>query len=266
MAEQGRLSVDKTCPVQLWYQLRTAMVSQIVSGAWQAGDQIPTEKQLCQALDVSRSTVRKAFESLVRDGFVLRTPGKGTFVAARPMTHIRVPPLGFHRTMTGRGYAVRSRVLQMQVISAPRDLIENLNLHQGAEILYIHRLRYLNDRPMVLSKNYLVHELCRGIENEDLRAGSLWAKLEAMLGRQVVGGIHTFYAVPATDDERELLQLPENVPMLMSVGINYLDDGTPFERAEVKITGDSGFLVARHVAQSASLPVDIGAATESYAR
>ncbi len=262
MAKQGNLIVDKTCPVQLWYQLRTAMVSQIVSGAWQAGDQIPTEKQLCQALDISRSTVRKAFESLVRDGLVLRTPGKGTFVAARPTTHIRVPPLGFHRTMTGRGYTVRSKVLQIQVIQASKDLIEDLNLHQGAEILYIHRLRYLNDRPMVLSKNYLDYALCRGIENEDLSMGSLWAKLETMHGRQVAGGIHTFYAVLATDDERELLQLPDNVPMLMSVGVNYLNDGTPFERAEVKIPGDSGFLVARHVAQSESLPMNIDAAQE----
>ena len=57
MAKQSNLTVDKTCPVQLWYQLRTAMISQIVNGAWQAGDQIPTEKQLCQTLDISRSTV-----------------------------------------------------------------------------------------------------------------------------------------------------------------------------------------------------------------
>jgi len=254
MAELARLSVDKTSPVQLWYQLRMAMVSQIVSGAWRAGDQIPTEKQLCQALDVSRSTVRQAFESMVRDGLVLRSPGKGSFVAERPVTHIRVPPLGFHRTMTRRGYDVRSQVLQIEVIPAPKDLMENLNLHRGAEILHVRRLRYLNDRPMVLAKNYLVYELCRGIEKDDLSSGSLWARIEAMLGRQVVGGIHTFYAVPATDDERELLQLPQAVPLLMSVGVNYLDDGTPFEQAEVKVPGDSGFVVARHVAQSASLP------------
>jgi len=40
----------------------------------------------------------------------------------------------------------------------------------------------------------------------------------------------------------------------MSAGTNYLEDGTPFERAEVRIPGDYGFVVARHAQPSSSLP------------
>jgi GntR family transcriptional regulator len=228
------------------------MLSQIVSGTWQAGDQLPTEKQLCDMLDVSRSTVRSAVQSLVRDGFVIRTPGKGSFIAARPTTQIKVPPLGFHRAMTARGYRVRSELLEMSVVEASRDLIQDLCLHKVDKVLYVYRLRYVNDLPAALTKNYLAYKLCRGIEDQDLSEGSLWARLERRLGRKVAGGIHMFYAVAAFEEERRLLRLGPHLPLLMSVGTNYLDNGAPFERAEVKIPGDSGFLVARHFARSES--------------
>jgi GntR family transcriptional regulator len=230
------------------------MLSQIVSGAWKAGDQLPTEKALCAMLGISRSTVRAAIQSLVRDGLVVRSPGKGSFVTSRPTTQITVPPLGFHRTMTARGYAVRNQILERSIHPATKDLIEVLNLHNNAEILYVHRLRYLNDRPVALARNYVVYDLVRGIEETDLGTGSLWAALEQRLGRQVSGGIHTFYAVQPTEQEKGLLQLPESIPLLMSIGTNYLEDGTAFERAEVRIPGDCGFLVARHVTESISFP------------
>jgi GntR family transcriptional regulator len=266
MASPSGLTIDKTCPVQLWYQLRSAMLSQIASGAWQAGHQLPTEKELCSLLEISRSTVRAAIQSLVRDGLVVRAPGKGSFVASRPTTQITVPPLGFHRTMTARGHTVRSQILELDILPATKDLMEVLNLHENAEILYVHRLRYLNDRPVALAKNYVVYDLCRGIEKADLSIGSLWAALEQRLGRQVAGGIHTFYAELPSEEEKRLLQLPANIPLLMSIGTNYLEDGTPFERAEVRIPGDYGFLVARHVAESASFPDGTGSGKERSQR
>jgi GntR family transcriptional regulator len=258
MAIPSGLTIDKTCPVQLWYQLRSAVLSQIVSGAWKAGHQLPTEKQLCSMLGVSRSTVRAAIQSLVRDGLVVRSPGKGSFVAARPTTQITVPALGFHRTMTARGHTVRSQILELSILPVTKDLMEVLNLHKNAEILYVHRLRYLNDHPVALARNYVVYDLCRGIEEEDLSTGSLWAALEQRLGRKAAGGIHTFYAVLPTEEEKALLQLPAEIPLLMSAGTNYLEDGTAFERAEVKIPGDCGFLVVRNVTESASFPDSTG--------
>lgn len=45
------------------------------------GNQLPTELQLCRQFHCSRTTVRQAFEVLVRDGEIHRQRGAGTFVA-----------------------------------------------------------------------------------------------------------------------------------------------------------------------------------------
>jgi GntR family transcriptional regulator len=250
------LHIDERSPVPLWYQLRNQMLSQIISDSWKAGSQLPTEEELCNTLNISRSTVRSAVESLVRDGLIVRTRGKGSFVATAPTTQIKFGPLGFHRTMTARGHSVRSKVLKAQVMRPTEGMMKDLNLHEDDEVLHIRRLRYLNDLPSVLSDNFLVYALCEGLEDQDLSTGSLWARLEDRLGCQVAGGIHTFHAVLADEEEQRLLNIAPDIPLLMSVGTNYLTDGTAFERSRVKAPGNRGFLEVRYVTRAVSSPDD----------
>lgn len=55
----------------------------------QAGDQLPTEAELCKQFRVSRSTIRQAMGRLERDGLVTRIRGKGTFLRS---SHTAVAP------------------------------------------------------------------------------------------------------------------------------------------------------------------------------
>lgn len=48
---------------------------------YKAGDRVPSETELADAYGVSRITTKKALELLVRDGLIVRRPGKGSFVA-----------------------------------------------------------------------------------------------------------------------------------------------------------------------------------------
>ncbi|MEE8306925.1 MAG: extracellular solute-binding protein, partial [Gammaproteobacteria bacterium] len=69
---------------------------QVESGKWRPGDRIPTEQELCQLYDISRSPVRQALKELAYAGLLTRRPGLGTFVsrdvtiAPSPDTPIRM--------------------------------------------------------------------------------------------------------------------------------------------------------------------------------
>lgn len=73
-------NIDRKSPIPIYHQLKTMIQGQIESGMWSPGDRLPTEQELCQMYNISRSPVRQAFKELEYEGAVLRRPGLGTFV------------------------------------------------------------------------------------------------------------------------------------------------------------------------------------------
>lgn len=54
----------------------------IAAGGYSPGDRLPPERELIGSLSMSRTTLRKALDTLEREGAIWRHVGKGTFVAA----------------------------------------------------------------------------------------------------------------------------------------------------------------------------------------
>ena len=61
-------------------QLRMKILNDIERGILKKGDKIPTENELSKNNQISRVTVRKALDSLTEEGYLIRIPGKGTFI------------------------------------------------------------------------------------------------------------------------------------------------------------------------------------------
>jgi DNA-binding GntR family transcriptional regulator len=62
---------------------------QILQGRYADGRRLPTEAEFSAQYQVSRQTVRRAFQDLVAEGMVYRVPGRGTFAAPRDGGYVR---------------------------------------------------------------------------------------------------------------------------------------------------------------------------------
>lgn len=65
-------------------QAASQIMSRISGDHWKPGQKLPSESELCQALNVGRSTLREALKSLAFIGVVRMRPGDGTYVAEGP--------------------------------------------------------------------------------------------------------------------------------------------------------------------------------------
>ena len=65
----------------IYEQITSQIKAQIMSGALQPGEALPSMRALAKSIHVSVITVQKAYEDLQRDGFIETTVGRGTFVA-----------------------------------------------------------------------------------------------------------------------------------------------------------------------------------------
>ncbi|MEI3607348.1 GntR family transcriptional regulator [Pseudogracilibacillus sp. SE30717A] len=69
--------------VPLFQQIKEQIKQQIFTGKLQEGDALPSMRALAKDLQVSVITTKRAYEELEREGYVISTVGRGTFIAGQ---------------------------------------------------------------------------------------------------------------------------------------------------------------------------------------
>lgn len=72
--------VDPASDLPLWVQLRNRIAYLINDGTLAPGDKLPTVRGLASEISINYNTVNKAYLSLVSDGYLESTRGRGVFV------------------------------------------------------------------------------------------------------------------------------------------------------------------------------------------
>ena len=236
---QLNTSIDRSSYVPLYAQVQEAIRDAIQHGAALPGDQLPSEPDLCQLFDVSRTVVRQALVSMEYEGLIVRRKGKGTFVARPKIGESLFQELtGFYQDMESKGERPISRVLQQQVAPANAKVAEALGLAIDSPVLVIDRLRSINNEPIVLVTTWLPYALCPGILTADLTSQSLYALLERDYGIVIARGKRMIQALAASEYEAGLLEMARGAPLIALESISYLADGTPVEYYKALHRGD----------------------------
>jgi len=119
-------NLDRNIPIPLYYQLKSVLLNDIQRGVYAVGDQIPTEYELQNRYQVSRSTIRQALNELVNDGWLVRKSSKGTFVTspdqAKSVFHSFEP---FSSLVNRSGKTPRTEVLDLEVVPANKFVATN---------------------------------------------------------------------------------------------------------------------------------------------
>src|SRR3954449_6490633 len=106
-----------------WVQIEEQLADRIASGALREGERLPAERELAEALRVSRMTVRQALASLAARGLVERGVGRGTFVRdAGPVLHDLTRVAGFTEEVERQGLEAGARILDASRRGAPRQV------------------------------------------------------------------------------------------------------------------------------------------------
>ena len=108
----------------IYEQITAQIKNQILSGALQAGDALPSMRLLAKELRISVITTKRAYEELERDGFIETVAGKGSFVASKNAEFLREEAL---RRVEA--------ALQQAVDTASRSGVSPQELRQMLELL-----------------------------------------------------------------------------------------------------------------------------------
>src|SRR5258708_35148507 len=73
--------IAKDSPVPLHPQLINELRRLILAGVLKPHSRVISEPQLANTLNISRTTIRQAWQAAEEEGLLYRVPGKGTYVA-----------------------------------------------------------------------------------------------------------------------------------------------------------------------------------------
>src|SRR6202047_361641 len=184
----------------LYTRVETVLASEIADGALQVGDQLPTEDSLIARFEVSRITVRRAIQNLVRRGLVEIRRGKGTFVAAPKITQELTELSGFVEDMHAVGRKPTARVLGREIVTADTTVAGQLALTKGERVVRIRRVRLADGVPISFDETYLPLQIGRKIMTNNLKVEPIFSLLERKYGVPLIEARYKLDAVAADTD------------------------------------------------------------------
>lgn len=232
----AKKSLDSDDPLPLYQQLANVLEEEINKGIYIPGDNLPTEKELEEEFQVSRTTVRKAYQQLHQKGIVNRRSGVGTKVAEEKFSENITQLKSFTEEMSEMGYSVTSKVLKSEEIEAPHDVQEPLELADKDRVLHVKRLRYVDGVPLALQKAYLPVSL--GVSNKEDFTGSLYKLLEKEYGIDIKSGSIKIETSLATQEEADILDIEPGEPVMVFRRKVFRSNDTPMEYVKGVYRGD----------------------------
>jgi GntR family transcriptional regulator len=232
--------LDKHSHLPLHQQLKATIEDCILSGEWLPGTRVPSERELCELYQISRITVRQALSALVMEGRLIRTQGRGTFVAS-PRIEQRLTQLtGFTQDMHARGKRPSSRVLEAESIAAPPNVARALKIKIGENVIMLKRLRLADKEPVAIETAYLPEARCPDLLllTEQLATHSLYDLLTKKYNLRPVRAVQQMEAIACPAAEAKLLRTRKGTPVLHIHRTTCDREGKPFELVESFYRGD----------------------------
>ncbi|MGB7447811.1 MAG: GntR family transcriptional regulator [Ornithinimicrobium sp.] len=226
--------IDRDSPMPLWAQVRDDITDRIRRGEFD--HRFPGEHQLVQEYEVSRHTLREALRSLRSEGVLEGGRGRATQVARPEISQPQGTLYSLFASVSSAGQRQRSVVRQLDIRADPA-VARELGLLEAAPLLYLERLRLSDDEPLAHDCVWLPAQVAAPLLEADFTETSLYAQLEQRCGVRLTGGREQVRAVIPSPDERELLQVGDDVAVLHLERVGEAD-GRPVEFRRTLIRGD----------------------------
>lgn len=228
-------------PVAIHLQLAAALRARIAGLA--AGSRLPTEEELMAAYAVSRTTVRRAAQSLVDAGLLVRRQGQGTFVCEQRMIHPLDRLRPFVSMFVGAGKHPEGKILSYEWVDDA--LVPVASADTAVAALRVRRLYSLDGQPQAAAEIFVPEPFGQQVTRAEIEEHPVYQVLHEKLGLVPHHADVTVRSQSAQRSEANDLHVELDHPLLLMQRVTYDADGRviewatyylPAERFELRLT------------------------------
>jgi GntR family transcriptional regulator len=253
---KSNLSMNSDVP--LYYQLITLIKRNISVGLLKEGDMLPSELELCNTFNISRTTVRQAIGELESEGFVVRRRGKGTFLCKPKMKRNLNNIYSFSTEMRQLGLDPSSKFIGFDKIKPKEDLIKAFNLKDESQLVFkIMRIRLADNEPLLLETTYIPEYIYPNLTEAVLKEKSLYTIIKNNAGFEPHTAEESYESVILNDKMAKMLGCKSNSSGMFVQRKTWTSTGELYELTQSFMRGDRSKFVVTLVKDGVSFKRDI---------
>ena len=78
-----KMIISNSSSVPIYEQIKSSIIEQIMSGVLKENEMLPSIRSLASDIRISVMTIKKAYDELEQDGYIVTVQGKGSFVVPK---------------------------------------------------------------------------------------------------------------------------------------------------------------------------------------
>jgi GntR family transcriptional regulator len=215
--------------IPLHYQISDYLMMMLEKGELGSDKKLPTEEELCNIFDVSRTTVRRALDHLLQKGFLYKKQGRGTFWTETVQKIKKEKLSGINREIFRITKKTVARVISKETSTVNPEINRELRLPEDREVVTFKRIRLADGEVMSFTINYLPREYGDGIHKAHLEKMTMLETLENVLGVDLGVIEHVVEITRATQEIAKNLGISNLDPVLTVKTSVFNTGGDPIE-------------------------------------
>lgn len=187
-------------------KLAEIIKNKINDGEYSLGEKILTEQKLMEKYGLSRDTVRKAINHLVKEKCLYKLQGSGTFVSEEFYSQSLLKFYSFTEEMIRRGKVPSSEIISFELVEADEKIQKKMSIN-STKVYKLIRLRLADKKPVMYETTYLNPDLLKNLSLKILTEKPLYDVIRKDYKINFDRAVEKFKAVIPTEDILEKLKM-----------------------------------------------------------
>lgn len=221
-------------PKSRFDKIYTELKNKIETQEYDFNALIPSENALTKIYGCSRSTIRRSLSELVKRGYIQTSQGSRVRVIYEPIER-KIFKIGgiesFKEAAIRNGFSYDTKVVKLEKIFADEKISAKTGFKVGDELYDVRRIRYINQKALILDKNYFLFPVVHDL-SETVARTSIYEYLENKLKIKIVTSKRTMTAELANEEDKKYLELEDYNCLAIISGRVFNSDGIQFEYTE----------------------------------
>lgn len=237
------MNINKFSSTPLYVQVKEWIRDQIYRNDLKSGDRIPSENEIMKVLSVSRGTVRKAVDLLIKESVLEQIQGKGTYVKKENISYqLGYGLQSFAESLEMQNVNFVTEVITKRIEKSNEYISSKLQIPANSDIFYMERVRSVNGEKIMFIENRINLALFPQVMDIDFNKYSLFSELERITHQKIKYSECRYSARIVGKERAQMLDISETSPVLHLEQTVYLDNDLAVEFGNVWLKSNVNYL------------------------